>query len=255
MNDLDSHLHLRSYIKANWPAPSQVVAGVSQRQPGDSLDDYVANNMAMHVGDRPQAVAANRQCLDQQLPGVKRWQWLNQIHGVSVCSVNERTLDTFPDADASETRMRCVVCTVLTADCLPVLITNTQGNHVAAIHAGWRGLVSGVIEQTLQRFSPQDRLLAWLGPAIGPQHFEVGEQVRQAFAVASDGDLTQALFIPQPNAKYKVSLYALARLRLRRMGVHHVFGGDYCTMADSAYFYSYRREHSTGRMASFIYFH
>jgi hypothetical protein len=238
-------------IKPNWPAPSHIIAGVTQRIGGVSEGVYASNNFGLHVGDNAQHVNTNRQQLDALLPAKKHWQWLEQVHGVDVIHAPTGKVDI---ADASYTHTTQVVCTVLTADCLPILLTDEKGNEVAAIHAGWRSLCKGVIENTIAQFSANPQtLLAWLGPAIGPQHFEVGNDVLQAFRSANCGEQSQAAFIAKNNNKYLCDIYQLAKIRLYSLGVTQIFGGDLCTVSDSDNFYSFRRDNITGRMVSFIY--
>lgn len=221
-----------------WPAPRNVRALVTTRAQG---------NLADHVGDEKSAVAARRAVLRKHLPAEPLW--LTQVHGSRCVAVEDAPAGV--EADASFARSANRVCAVLTADCLPVLLCDAAGTVVAAAHAGWRGLLGGVIEATVGAMAvpPQD-LLAWLGPAIGPAVFEVGEEVRIAF-VADAPDAFSA-FTARPGGKWLCDLYLLARQRLARLGVVRVFGGGRCTFAETALFYSYRREHETGRMASLI---
>lgn len=241
------------FLPAKWAAPDNVVAGTTTRRHGVSLAPYVANNLALHVGDDPRLVEENRQALDRQLPGKKSWQWLEQVHGTQVVKAPAGKV---PVADACFTDQPATVCTVLTADCLPILLCNRHGTEVAAIHAGWRSLCHGVIEKTVATLqSTPAELLAWLGPAIGPSSFEVGEDVRTAFLQGNCGSEAVAAFVPKEiPGKYCCNIYLLAEIRLRSVGVNQIHGGDYCTVEDKENFYSYRRDGVTGRMASFIYF-
>jgi hypothetical protein len=176
--------------------------------------------------------------------------WLQQVHGVKVAQLDAPTTDII-EADAAYTRQAGVICAVLTADCLPVLLCDTSGSEVAAIHAGWRGLCDGVIEATVGHFSAStDKLMAWLGPAIGPEIYEIGAEVRQAF-VDRDPQATRAFVATRPG-HWLMDLYALARQRLQHLGVGQISGGQYCTYRDATRFYSYRRDGITGRMASVI---
>ena len=204
-------------------------------------------NLGTHVGDDPAAVAANRARLRHRLPSEPRW--LEQVHGIEV--VEGESVRGVPRADASVTRTPGVVLAVMTADCLPVLLTDRAGSVVGIAHAGWRGLVGGVIEATIaaMKVAP-DEVIAWLGPAIGPGSFEVGGEVRDA-AVAAQGDAVQAFVACGPD-KWLADIYGLAQLRLLRAGVSNVSGGNYCTVRDSDAFFSYRRDRETGRMASLI---
>lgn len=237
-------------IKPDWPAPSHIVAGVTLRDKGVSKAPYSYNNLATHVGDDEIAVVNNRAALDASLIGKKQWQWLDQVHGVTV--VNAPT-GNIAIADASFTQEANVVCAVLTADCLPILLCDKQGVQVAAIHAGWRSLCGGIIEKTIQQFSRTQDVMAWLGPAIGPQAFEVGTDVLAAFEAAQCGDMAHTAFTAKADNKYWANIYALAKMRLAYAGVRHIYGGNFCTVTESDRFYSYRRDGITGRMASFIY--
>lgn len=207
-------------------------------------------NLGDHVGDVDAAVIANRERLAAALAlPVSAFGWVSQVHGFEVASLPRQSGTT---ADASVTRDTGVVCSILTADCLPVLFSDRSGEQVAAAHAGWRGLAAGVLENTLAQFrNPQD-VIAWLGPAIGPTAFEVGPEVRQVF-VGVDSGLDIA-FVPsmQNPAHYYADLYQLARARLNAAGIAGVYGGGECTYTDKQQFYSYRRDGQTGRMASLI---
>lgn len=234
------------FITSQWAAPSTVQAGTSCRQGGVSAPPYDSLNPASHVGDDPGAVATNRARLG--LPAEP--SWLQQVHGTRV-AVLEHNGRIGLEADAAYTRTSGVICAVLTADCLPVLLCDSAGREVAAVHAGWRGLSDGVIEATLGAFqAPADQILAWLGPAIGPEVYEVGEEVRRAF-VEPDPD-NEAAFTPSRPGHWLMDIYALARRRLQQQGVEQISGGEYCTFTDSERFYSYRRDGVTGRMASVI---
>ena len=249
-----------SLILPDWPAPSHVLAGCTTRIGGSSQVPYDTNNLALHVGDSAATVLRNRDLLDCQVAAMsaecnaeKHWQWLNQVHGTDVVACDSSS--NVPNADACFSYTPMQVATVMTADCLPVLLTDTEGTAVAAVHAGWRSLCYGVIENTvaaMREHVADNALMAWLGPAIGPSAFEVGEDVRAAFAAQVCGQASLSAFVPTPNKKYLADLYQLARLRLTRVGVEAIFGGDACTHSDASRFYSYRRDGDTGRMASFI---
>lgn len=236
------------FITPSWPAPPQVRALTTTRRGGVSLPPYDSLNLGDHVGDDPDAVAENRRRLVAELglPGEPRW--LTQVHGT--CSADAATVTDRCEADASHTDLTGVVCAVLTADCLPVLLCDREGRSVAAVHAGWRGLLNGVIEQTIAAMGAEGELLAWLGPAIGPQAFEVGEEVLEAFLV--DAAAAARAFTPSPGGRWLADIYVLARQHLQRAGVTLVYGGEYCTYSEPERFYSYRRDGSTGRMASLI---
>lgn len=245
-------------IIPDWPAPPHIHAFVTTRQNGNSrspfADGYAAFNLATHTGDDPEQVQQNRRILAAEL-GVQSgaMSWISQVHGIRVVTAEAAIAahDSPLQADAVDTQQPGLVCSVLTADCLPVLLTDTQGRHVSAIHAGWRGLVDGVIEAALDRFDSGAELLAWLGPAIGPQQFEVGAEVRQAFV---DHDpLASAAFQPCGEQKWLGDMYALARQRLQARGVDRIYGGGRCTVTESDLFYSYRRDgEKSGRMATGI---
>ncbi|MCD0494267.1 peptidoglycan editing factor PgeF [Chromobacterium violaceum] len=238
----------KDWISADWPAPARVRTLVTTRNGGVSQPPYASLNLGAHVGDDPQAVAANRARLRDALPAEPAW--LNQVHGVAVADASAVGANA-PDADASFAREPGVVCAAMTADCLPVLLCDERGQTVAAAHAGWRGLCDGVIEATVAAMAlPPSDLMAWLSPAIGPDAFEVGAEVRQAF-IAKDAEADSA-FVDIGNGKYLADIYALARLRLRKLGVSRVYGGDFCTVIDRDRFFSYRRDGVTGRMASMI---
>ena len=242
-----------SFLPADWSAPDNVFAGVTTRCEGVSHTPYAYNNLAQHVGDDAQLVDVNRQTLDEQLPGKKTWQWLEQVHGVDVVKSPTGGVSV---ADACFTDKQNVVCTVLTADCLPILLCNKQGTEVAAIHAGWRSLCAGVIENTVSamKTKPED-LISWFGPAIGPNKFEVGESVHQAFSQAHCGSESLAAFTPtEEHNKYYCDIYLLAIIRLRTIGINNISGGHSCTVTERDKYYSYRRKGVTGRMASFVYF-
>ena len=236
------------WIHPDWPVLAHVRALSTTRLGGCSSAPYDSLNLGSHVGDEPARVAANRAALRAVLPDEPCW--LNQVHGVEVADA--AVCAGVPDADAAISRLPGKVCVVMTADCLPVLLCDRAGTVVGAAHAGWRGLVDGVIEATVAKMAvPSSEVLAWLGPAIGPQAFEVGEEVRAAFlAVDSAAD---AAFRPGPQpGKWLADIYLLARQRLGRLGVTAVYGGDACTVTDKERFFSYRRDGRTGRMASLI---
>ncbi len=234
----------------DWPAPPSVQALQTTRAGGVSAAPYDTLNLGLHVGDHPLSVAVNRQRLSGLLPSEP--VWLDQVHGTTVVEAGHT--GCIPRADAIVTRNLNAVCVVMTADCLPVLLCDVHGTVVGAAHAGWRGLAGGVIESTVKAMQVDPaQLMAWLGPAIGPQSFEVGNEVRETF-ISQDSLATQA-FTPlgeSGDGKYLADLYALARLRLKSMGVDRIYGGGFCTYSDRERFYSYRRDGQTGRMASLI---
>ena len=241
-------------LRANWPAPPQVRAASTTRQGGVSLPPFDSFNLAGHVGDEPAAVAANRQQLHKALSLPAKPYWLSQIHGITVANLDDDP-GGLPEADASITSTANTVCAVLTADCLPVLFCDRAGTQVAAAHAGWRGLAAGVLEATVASFAaPPEQLMAWMGPAIGPQAFEVGDEVRQAFYDV-DSAAAEAFVAVSSEAnekKWLADVYRLARQRLAAMGVDAVYGGGRCTFSEADDFYSFRRDGKTGRMASLV---
>lgn len=238
------------FIEPNWSAPQKIRAYTSLRTGGVSQSPFDQFNLGDHVGDDPNLVATNREILKNTLQLPNDPIWIQQIHGIDVVKALPHNKDR--TADASFTNEAHQVCAVLTADCLPILLCDRQGTHVAAIHAGWRGLLNGVIEATLSTMSLDNQeVLAWLGPAIGPTHFEVGDEVRDAFI--RQNSLASTAFTPSPNQRWMADLYALARMRLHSQGITAIYGGDYCTYADANLFYSYRRDGGkTGRMATLI---
>ena len=235
-------------ILPDWPAPGNVHACMTTRSAGTSSGSYAGLNLGDHTGDDAGAVAQNRAQLRQLLPADPCW--LKQVHGHAVCRADDPASSRA--ADAAVARQPRVVCAVLTADCLPVLLCDRAGGVVAAAHAGWRGLAGGVLEATVAAMgvSPGE-LLAWLGAAIGPQAFQVGTEVREAF-VADLPACAEAFTPDAAPGKWRADIYQLARLRLARAGVADIFGGGLCTVTDAARFYSYRRDGATGRMASCI---
>ena len=237
------------WIVPDWPAPPRVRACTSTRSGGHSSAPYAGFNLGDHVGDDPAAVAANRRLLAAELELPAQPRWLRQVHGCAVLDAAAEGADCTADAVLARGPGR--VCAVLTADCLPLLLCDRAGTRVAAVHAGWRGLAAGVIEAAVERLGrPPSELLAWLGPAIGPDAFEVGPEVRAAF-VRSDPAAADA-FVPVRPGHWLADIYRLARLRLAALGVGLVSGGDYCTVSDPERFYSFRRDGVTGRMASLI---
>jgi YfiH family protein len=237
-----------NWIKPDWQLPEGLHAAVTLRSGGVSQGLYASLNPASHVNDAADAVLANRAMIKQMLALPAEPVWLQQVHGVDVVKADQVT--DLPEADASFTDQSGVVCAVLTADCLPVLFCGDQGAVIGAAHAGWRGLQAGVIEQTIAAMNCRD-LQVWLGPAIGPAHFEVGDEVREAF-VSQNANASVAFSATQAG-KWLADIYQLARIRLANLGIEQVYGGGLCTVSDAQRFYSYRRDGAaTGRMASLI---
>jgi YfiH family protein len=270
---------LEHCIIPDWPAPANVKTLQTTRQGGVSSAPYDSLNLGDHVGDAPMSVARNRMLLGALLPSEP--VWLNQVHGTVVA--NADMASCLPQADACIARHRDAVCVVMTADCLPVLLCDTQGSVVGVAHAGWKGLAAGVIEASVQAMdvAPQN-LMAWLGPAISQQAFEIGDEVRTLFMKADQK--AEGAFIPGQPGKWLADIYALARLRLNALGITQIHGGGdcdtllrssrlreqspaappapdgstapcrggYCTFNESNRFFSYRRDGATGRMGTFI---
>ncbi|MEH6569726.1 MAG: peptidoglycan editing factor PgeF [Halioglobus sp.] len=245
------------YIEPDWPAPERVVALSTTRAGGYSRGVYRGLNLGHHVDDDAGAVAENRRLLQSELPAGAIVSWLTQIHGNKVISAGGE--QAYPCADGAWTVQPGQVCAVLSADCLPVLLCDKNGSAVAAVHAGWRGLLSGILETSVAAMpaTPGD-MLAWLGPAIGPTAFEVGPEVREGFVSAAAENSrahVDQCFVPSPHfdGRFLADLYTLARIRLAACGVSRIYGGEFCTLSDPERFYSYRRDGQTGRMATLIY--
>jgi YfiH family protein len=232
-------------ILPDWSAPSNVKAIQTTRLGGVSHARYASLNLGLHVGDSMIAVEQNRMRLSHLFPSEP--VWLEQVHGIEVADADHASC--LPRADACIARRG--VCAVLTADCLPVLLCDREGTVVAAVHAGWRGLARGVIEAAVQAMKvAPGNLMAWLGPAISQEAFEVGDEVRAAFVSADP--FAASAFIQNPAGKYQADIYALAKRQLSALGIEKVYGGGRCTYRESELFFSYRRDGATGRMGSFI---
>lgn len=239
-------------IEPDWPAPAGVRACSTRRLGGFSLGAFASLNLGDHVGDDPERVARNREALAERLGLSAPPAWLRQVHGRRIVAAG--TDGAIQEADGSVASAPGRICVVMTADCLPLLLCDDQGRRVAAVHAGWRGLRDGVIESAVAAMGiAPGRLLAWLGPAIGPDAFEVGPEVRAGF-VAADPECAAA-FRPgstRDGERWLADLFLLARLRLDRLGVTRVHGGGDCTFSQPREYFSYRRDGTTGRMASLI---
>ena len=240
---------MTSLIYPDWPQPDNIGACSTLRTGGVSLPPYDSLNLGAHVGDDALLVEQNRRIICQQAQLPEMPLWLTQVHGIDVVNLDNQENHTV-EGDALYTSSANKVCAIMTADCLPVLFSTLDGTEVGAAHGGWRGLCQGVLQQTLAQFkASNEKIMAWLGPAIGPNAFEVGAEVRLAFVeknIAFD-----SAFIPH-NGKYLANIYMLARIILQESGVNQIYGGDFCTVSDKSRFFSYRREHTTGRMASLI---
>ena len=244
-----------NFIVPVWPVPTRVRAMVTTREGGVSKGSYASFNTASHVGDVPAHVAANRALLESEITAPV--QWLRQVHGTRVSKVDR--IEKAPiEADGVCTSVAGLACAVQTADCLPLLVCNHVGTQIGAIHAGWRGLASGIIVKALQQFNgPASNLYVYLAPAISSKHFEVGEDVYDAFVHSQSitgltPEQVERAIRPAGYARYYADLYQLARFQLQYLGVSNIYGGEYCTYDDSEKFFSYRRDGVTGRMASLI---
>lgn len=242
-----------AFLKPEWDAPTSIQTLVTTRNGGVSVAPYDSLNLGDHVADLPESVLANRALLTSCLPSEP--VWLKQVHGVNVSKPTKRLLE----ADAIVTNKPNEVLAIMTADCLPVLLANAKGTVIGAAHAGWRGLCAGVLENTVAEMrvlanqGEGDPIMAWLGPAIGPQVFEVGQDVVDAFQAFGLAYPEEA-FIPiaGKSGKYLANIYLLAGSRLSAVGVNQIFGGHYCTFTQAEQFFSYRRDGETGRFASLI---
>jgi YfiH family protein len=240
---------MSNFFVPKWPVPSHIKSMQTIRSGGKSEGLHHSFNLATHVNDDINAVNFNRALLNQHLPNVPFW--LNQTHSSNVVELPASILN----ADASFTKDKYIVCVVQTADCLPLLVTNIKGTIVAAIHAGWRGLLNGVIENTLHKMNlPANELLVWLGPAISQNHFEVGCDVKNSFCEKHYE--AEKAFQSISKQKWLADIYVLAKIRLHAYGVTQIYGAsmtdDYCTYAQHEDYFSYRRDGETGRMASLI---
>jgi len=242
--------NMSDWITLNWPAPYNVQARFTTRHGGMSSDPYASLNLADHVGDNPLIVKQNRTKLRRTLPGEP--QWLKQVHGSIPIWVDNNVI--VPEGDAALSRSCNVVCAVLTADCLPVFLCDDVGTVVGIVHAGWRGLVAGVIERTVTEMRGKNaRIMAYLGPAIGPNFFEVGEKVRHAFIKQNEKSaLAFAPHYEDNGKKWFADIFLLARQRLASIGVTKVYSNEECTFSNPERFFSYRRDGNTGRMAGLI---
>ncbi|WP_082219405.1 peptidoglycan editing factor PgeF [Massilia sp. NR 4-1] len=254
-----------AWLRPVWPGlPANIGVLCTTRLGGVSVAPYgladgVAGglNLGVHVGDDPASVARNRAVLRAELPAEP--VWLSQVHGIAVADA-DAAAQAVPEADASVARQAGTVCAILTADCLPVLFCDVRGTVIGAAHAGWRSLAGGVLQETVKamRAAGAGEVMAWLGPAIGPDRFEVGAEVREAFLDGAGDEASrrevEAAFrlVPGQPGKFLADIYALARSVLRRVGVEQVSGGQQCTVSDPSLFYSYRRDGITGRQASLI---
>jgi YfiH family protein len=236
-------------IRPDWSELTHIRALTTIRSGGVSIGAYESLNLGDHVGDDPEAVARNRKLLRESLRLPAEPLWLKQVHGTTV--VNAAEAHPGVTADGAWTDKREVVLAVLTADCLPVFLCDKAGTRIALLHAGWRGLAAGIVEDGVRALNVRGaELVAWLGPAIGPEAYEVGDDVRSAF-VAHDPGATSA-FRQNGSGRWLADMYGLARRRLVALGVTDISGGDHCTFRERDKFFSYRRDGATGRMASLL---
>ena len=239
-------MSLADWITPEWPAPRNVRAFVTTRAGGVSEGEYASMNLGLGSGDDLERVARNRAIVRAHLPAEPFF--LAQVHGAVVATPGGNPMSR---ADATVTAEARRVCVVLTADCMPVFLANKSGTRVGVAHAGWRGMAAGVLENTARALqSPADEIVAWMGPAIGPDAFEVGPEVREAFMAFDDE--AEAAFRSHRPGKYMADLYTLARQRLARAGVNQVLGGGFCTFHERERFFSYRRVQKSGRMGAVI---
>jgi YfiH family protein len=237
------------WIGADWPAPPGILAGCTTRIGGVSQDEFAALNLGVNVGDDPTHVAENRRLMTLSCGLANEPVWLDQVHGTHV------VVDPGPvrslEADAVVSTRSDAVCAIMVADCLPVLFVSENGEEVGAAHAGWRGLCNGVLEVTIEAFrAPAESLLVWLGPTISQEHFEVGDEVRDAF-IEHDRVAAQC-FTQNVRGRWQADLCSLAEQRLHGLGVRQIYGGGMCTFSDPQRFFSYRRSGQCGRMAAII---
>jgi YfiH family protein len=238
-------------ISPNWDAPSSITAFTTTRLNGFSEAPFDSLNLGTNSGDDVECVLQNRQILSAAMRLPQEPTWLNQVHGSTV--INAAKTESLVDADASHSSQANTVCAVLTADCLPILLCNTAGDEVAAIHAGWRSLAEGIIENTVAKLSsPSEQLMAWLGPAIGANDYEVSADVYDTFT--QNNDAAKSAFTASTPEHWLTNLPLLATQRLQQLGITNISQCPFTTQAEPALFYSYRKEGQTGRMATLIYF-
>ncbi len=244
-------MNVLDFVHLDWPAPAHVKALTTTRHGGFSVGPFTSLNFSNRVGDEPGSVRRNRMLLREALKLPVEPLWLSQVHG-------SRVIDAFDagpgeEADGCVTGTPGVVCAVLTADCLPIFLCDRRSTRIGLVHAGWRGLAAGIIEEGLRRIQiPTGNLLAYLGPAIGPSAYEVGDEVRQAFVNQNSDDAESFTAIPNRPGQWLADLYDLARRRLRAQGVHAIYGGLRCTFRERDLFFSHRRDGNCGRMVSLI---
>lgn len=237
-------------IEPNWQVSAKVRGLTTFRSGGVSVAPFQSLNLGMHVGDDPAAVLSNRQLLVEQLQLPSSPRWLNQTHGTTVVSVTDEAFNQLPNADASYTKVKNQVLAIMTADCLPLFIASADATEIALVHCGWRSLANGIIEQTLLRFSsPVNRLHAWLGPAIGPNNFTVGDDVKVAMLKLSPNF---GVYFKTYQDRWLLDLFGLVTAELSRFGLSNTTSSNMCTVEHQSQYFSYRRDGQTGRMVSLL---
>lgn len=244
-------------IVPNWPRPANIKTIFTSRQGGVSPPPWNSLNLGLNTQDNEQNLKINRSLLSKDLPSDLEIQWLKQVHAAQVYTAKIDSSENLPTADICFTTEKNIACAMLTADCLPILICNQLGTEVAAVHAGWRGLVCGVLQNAVSQFtSSSENLSVWIGPAICQNHFEVGQEVIEAMLEAQLFSQNELIYVSRPSEKEAgksyLDLVEIAKRKLKKLGVTHIFGGQFCTYCDTENFYSYRRDGETGRMASLI---
>lgn len=236
------------FLKPDWPAPANISSYCSTRHGGLSLSPYESMNIASHVGDNLEHIKSNRAELKSLMQLPREPNWLEQVHGSKVVEIGRNDNRELIQADGVYTKAKQVVLTVMVADCLPVLIASADGQEIAAVHAGWKGLAANILAEACSRFVGSTHLLAWLGPAIGPCHYEVGDDVRSGFS-GKEADCFKA---GKDRQHWWLDMVALAKIQLEAAGVSQVYGGGFCTHHEKERFFSYRRDGVTGRFGVFI---
>jgi len=257
-----SHIH-----KVDWPVQKVLAFTTTRRLPQElhsvsikpHFNSYDHFNLGEHVGDKPENVSKNRRLLLELLPSNSKIQWLDQVHGNKVVTVESHSTTPFV-ADAAITKQKNITLAIMTADCLPILLTATDGSEIAAIHCGWKPLAKDIIAKTVDKMqTSNENIVAWLGPCIGKLAFEVGEEVKIAFESQSEKFKSAFSVISPPSnvktpekVKYLADLAKIAKYQLKALGINNIHHLNHCTYSDEQQYYSYRRDHITGRMASFI---
>lgn len=236
------------WIEANWPAPKHIRAGASLRTGGHSQQPYDELNLAFHVGDNPENVKKNRNTLTKNLLLQSDPVWLEQIHSSKIVCINS-ALENI-EADASYTTTKNKVCTVMTADCVPILFCSDGGTKVAAVHAGWKGICAGIIENSIKMLTPPESLLAWIGPCISAKHYEIGRDVYES--CTNHSTLLEKAFQQRDENHWHCDLVKIIKILLENCGVEAIYECNLCTYENADLFFSYRRDGKTGRTASMV---